>query len=110
MIIGLGLLGHKVHIVIGYLEVQFRQIVHSLCEFVILALFLSGASGARAFDADPTLDCSADAVTVQVDPCTKVFHLLEQFNGRLIFLGVHTDILEEIIEAITAEVVFLAFA
>ena len=110
MIIGLRLLGHKVHIVVRYLEVQIGKIVHSLCELVIHAFFLSSASSARSLDADSTLDCSADAISVQVDPCTKVSHLLEQFNGSCVFLGVQANILEEIIEAITAEVVFLAFA
>ena len=95
---------------IRHLEVQIGKVVHSLCELVIHAFFLSGASGARSLDADSALDCSADAISVQVDPCTKVSHLLEQFNGRCVFLGVQTNILEEILKAITAEVMFFAFA
>ena len=110
MVVGLCLLRHEVHIVIRHLEVQIGKVVHSHCELVIHAFFLSSASSARSLDADSTLDCSADAISVQVDPCTKVSHLLEQFNGSCVFLGVQANILEEIIEAITAEVVFLAFA
>ena len=40
----------------------------------------------------------------------QVAQLLECFNGGLVFFGIHTDILEKVIETITAKVVFLAFA
>ena len=109
MVIRLGFLGHEVHIVVRDLEIQIRQVIHLLCKIMILALFLLAASGAGTFDADPVLDCSADAITVQINSKPEVCHLLEEFDGGCVFLWILLDVSEIILKAVPAEVMLLSF-
>lgn len=80
-----------------------------LCKIMILALFLLAASGAGTFDADPVLDCSADAITVQINSKPEVCHLLEEFDGGCVFLWILLDVSEIILKAVPAEVMLLSF-
>ena len=109
MVIRLGFLGHEVHIVVRDLEIQIRQVIHLLCKIMILALFLLAASGAGTFDADPVLDCSADAITVQINSKPEVCHLLEEFDVGCVFLWILLDVSEIILKAVPAEVMLLSF-
>ena len=66
MIIRLRLLRHEIHIVIGHLEVQVRQVIHPTGKIVVHAGFLFTASCAYAFDADAALSSTTDTVFVKV--------------------------------------------
>ena len=91
------------------LKVQVGKVVHPFSKFVVCTFLLSRAACACTLNTDSALNRSADAVSVQVNSCTHVVHLLECFNGGLVFFGIHTDIFEKVIETITAKVVFFSF-
>ena len=92
------------------LKVKVGKVVHPFSKLVICAFLLSRAACACTLNADSAFNRAADAVSVQVNSCTQVAHLLERFNGGLVFFGIHTDILEKVIETITAKVMFFSFA
>ena len=110
MVVGLRFLGHEVHIMVCNLEVQVGKVVHPFSKLVICTFLLPRTACACTLNTDSALNLSTEAVSVQVNSCTQVAHLLEHFSGGLVFFGIHTDILEKVIETITAKVVFLAFA
>ena len=110
MVVCLRFLGHEVHIMVCNLKVQVGKVVHPFSKFVVCTFLLSRTACACTLNTDSALNRSADAVSVQVNSCMQVAQLLECFNGGLVFFGIHTDILEKVIETITAKVVFLAFA
>ena len=91
------------------LKVQVGKVVHPFSKFVVCTFLLSRTACACTLNTDSALNRSADAISVQINSRTQITHLLECFNGGLVFFGIHTDILEKVIETITAKVMLFPF-